>query len=225
MQLDLTLVIVIVTVLVSFIAFNNQEVFSKFLFNPYQVLRRGEWYRVLTHAFIHGNFLHLLFNMYVLYNFGQIIEEIFTTAPVFKLLFPQLDFWGVSRGYLYYVLLYFGGILFAVIPGMAKHGNNPGYNSLGASGAVSAVVMAFIILMPTMSLRFIFIPVDIPAFVIGIFYLGYEYYMNKRGGTGIAHDAHLWGAAYGVVLTCVINYHFALLFFHKVSSFLEGLFS
>jgi membrane associated rhomboid family serine protease len=220
MELNLTTVIVAVNVLVSLAAFNNQNILSKLMFNPYQVRHRNEYYRVITHAFIHGDFLHLLFNMYVLYSFGGLIEQIFTDRDVFLNLFPDLEFWGVSSGYLYYVLLYFGGLMVATLPALKNHSDDPGYNSLGASGAVSAVVLAIILLLPTMNLRLFFVPIDIPAFIIGGAYLGYEYYMSKRGRTGIAHDAHFWGAIFGLVLLLILRPQFGLYFLLQVGSFL-----
>jgi len=104
-QLSLTNIIVAANVILSFIALQNRDVLSKLLFNPYQVVHRKEYYRVISHAFIHGGFMHLLFNMYVLYSFGNLIEQIFTIPQVFNRLFPNIEFWGVSQGYLYYVLL------------------------------------------------------------------------------------------------------------------------
>ncbi len=218
--LTLTNLIVAVNVVLSLLAFGNQELMGRLLFNPYQVVHRKQYGRVIGHAFIHANYIHLFFNMYVLYSFGNLIERIFTVPGFFAQLFPDLEFWGTSRGYLYYVILYFGGILAASLPSIQKHADNPSYNSLGASGAVSAVVMAFIVLMPTTNLRLIFIQIDIPAFIMGAAYLGYEYYMSKRDQTGIAHDAHFWGAIFGLVLLLLLNYRFGIHFLQQISTFL-----
>ncbi len=220
MDIQVNTIIVGANVILSLAAFRNPALLSKLLFNPYQVVQRREYYRIITHAFIHANFIHLLFNMYVLYQFGGLIESIFTNADVFHRLFPGMEFWGRPRGYLYFILLYFGGLIFATLPAIRKHANDPGYNSLGASGAVSAVVMAVILLLPTMSLRLFFIPIDIPAFIIGIAYLGYEYYMSRRGQTRIAHDAHFFGAIFGLVLLLVIKPAFGLRFLELIGRFL-----
>lgn len=220
MDIQLNTLIVGANVVLSLVAFGNPGLLSKLLFNAYQVVQRREYYRVLTHAFIHANYIHLFFNMYVLYQFGGLIETIFTNADVFHRIFPDMEFWGKSRGYLYYVLLYFGGIIFAVLPSIRKHSNNPSYNSLGASGAVSAVVMAVILLLPTMSLQLFFIPINIPAFVIGMAYLAYEYFMSRREQTGIAHDAHLFGALYGLALLLVIKPLFGLRFIQLIGEFI-----
>lgn len=214
--MSLTTIIVIATAIVSILAFQNRDILTRFLFNAYQVVQRKEYYRVVTHAFIHANFIHLFFNMYVLYLFGNTVESIFTNPKAFAYYFPGLEYWGVSNGYLFFVLLYLGGILFAVLPSIKKHKDDPGYNSLGASGAVSAVVMAFILLLPTQKLYLFFIPIGIPGFLFGAGYLFYEYYMSKRGGTGIAHDAHFWGAIYGLVLLIVLKPAFVLNFFQQI---------
>lgn len=219
MELSITLILVVVNTAVSLIAFSNESLMRKSLFNPYLVVQNNEWHRVLAHAFVHGNLIHLLFNMYVLYQFGQLIETIFTSADVFARLFPTLEFWGVSRGKLYFVLLYFGGLLAATLPAFRKHSDNPHYNSLGASGAVSAVVLGIIILLPTMSLYLFFIPIPIPAFVIGGAYLVYEYFMSKRMSTGIAHDAHLWGGLFGLVFLLLIKPAFGLHFIQSIAAY------
>lgn len=218
-SLTLTNCIVGINIILSLIAFQNREFMSKLLFNPYQVVHRREYYRVVTHAFIHANFIHIFFNMYVLYSFGNLIESIFTNEQIFLRLFPRTSFWGVGNGYLYYVLLYLGGILFSILPAVKKHKDNPGYNSLGASGAVSAVVMAFILLLPTTDLQLFFIPIGIPAFILGAAYLIFEYYMSKKGRTGIAHDAHFWGAVYGLVLLLILRPWFGLHFLSAVGAF------
>lgn len=218
-EMSITNIIVGLTVVVSLLALNNPSLMSKMLLNPYQVIQRKEYYRIFTHAFIHGNFLHLFFNMYVLYSFGNLIETIFTNQEVFNRLFPSMDFWGVSKGYLIYILVYFGGLMFAVLPSLKKHQNNPSYNSLGASGAVSAVVMVFILVMPTSNLQILFIPFNIPAFILGAAYLIYEYVMSKKGNTGIAHDAHLLGAVFGLVLILVVQPSMGLHFLNEIAYF------
>ena len=111
--MSLTTIIVIVSAVVSIMAFQNRDILVKLLFNAYQVVNRKEYYRVITHAFIHGSFIHLFFNMYVLYLFGNSVEGIFTNQKIFDYYFPSLDFWGASRGYLYFVLLYLGSIIFS----------------------------------------------------------------------------------------------------------------
>jgi len=191
MTLTITLIIIISTVLVSLSANSKPELYSKLLFNPYQVVHRKEWYRIFTHALIHDNqnIFHLFFNMYVLYSFGSAVETI---------LLNNLG----GLGKLYYIVLYIGGIFIATIPALIKHKDNYGYNSVGASGAVSAVLFSTIAFVPfSGGIGILFLPFSIPPLIFGVLYIAYEIYMEKRGGTNIAHDAHIWGAVFGFVFT------------------------
>jgi len=188
MTLSITLIIIIVTVGVSLYANGNSELYSKFVFNPYQVMHRKEWYRIFSHALIHDqqNILHLGFNMYVLYSFGNLAESILG------------DIMG-GMGAIYYIFIYIGGIFVASIPALVKHKDNYSYNSVGASGAVSAVLFSAIAFVPLSGFEIWFMP----PLVFGIVYIGYEMYMQKRGGTNIAHDAHIWGAGFGFLFTLI----------------------
>ena len=142
--MSLTLIIVIITAAVSVLALNNKELFSKLLFSPFQVYHSKEYYRIITHAAVHGGWVHLFVNMYVLYIFGQTAERYF-------------DVYDETFGELRYVILYLGGIVFATLPSLKKHRDNFSYNSVGASGAVSAVLFSCIAFNPTMPIIFIFI--------------------------------------------------------------------
>lgn len=193
MSISITLIIIIVTVAVSLIANNKPELYSKLLFNPYQVFHRKEWYRVFTHGLIHDNhnIFHLVFNMYVLYSFGNAVESI---------LIKELGNLGIG----FYLFLYIGGMAVATMPSLFKHRDNYNYNSVGASGAVSAVLFATIAFMPfSGGIGIMFIPISIPPLVFGILYLLYEKYMEKRGGTNIAHDAHFYGAIFGFLFALI----------------------
>jgi len=191
MNLSITLIIIIITVAVSLYANGKPELYSKLLFNPYQVFHRKEWWRIFTHGLIHdnNNIMHLGFNMYVLYSFGNAVESI---------LVRHLGGLGVA----YYLLIYIGGMAVATLPAMLKHKDNYGYNSVGASGAVSAVLFSMIAFAPfSGGIGILFIPFSIPPLVFGVLYLAYEKYMEKRGGTNVAHDAHIWGAVFGFLFT------------------------
>jgi membrane associated rhomboid family serine protease len=187
----LTYIIIAITCLVSIPAFNNREVFSKMLFSPTIIQSNKEWYRFLTHAFLHADFMHLAMNMYVLYMFGGMVEQIFVSS------------FGTVGGETRFFLLYFISIFASVYPSYEKHKNDYHYNAVGASGAVSAIVFAAILLNPWMSLSLMFIPIPIPAPVFGVLYLVYCWYMAKRGGDNIAHDVHYWGSLFGAVFTLV----------------------
>lgn len=178
------LLILVITVIASYQAFNRPTLKEQLLYHPYRVKTYQEWHRIVTHAFVHADFTHLALNAFVLFQFGARIEALMqqTLGPG---VFP---------------LLYFGGVVFAAIPGMIRHHDNPSYRSLGASGAVSAVLIAYILHFPTAELLLFFI-LPLPAFAVGILFFVYEHQMDKRSKSNIAHDAHLWGGLYGLLFT------------------------
>ena len=198
----ITYLLLAATILVSVMAFNDESLKRRLMFNPYELVHYGKWYRAITHAFVHANYMHLGFNMFALWMFGLSLEK----ALIFK-----YD----TKGYLYFGCLYLGGILFSTITSVARHKDHPHYFSLGASGAVMAVVFAYILMFPTAELMFLFIPFPLPAYVFGPLLLAGEYYMSKRGGTGIAHDAHFAGAIFGLIFMTIIDYHYLLDFFKQ----------
>jgi membrane associated rhomboid family serine protease len=204
MEQPITTIIAGITVLVSLYGFSNREQLSKMLMNPYQVVHHKEYGRLFLHGLVHADFVHLFFNMFVFYEFGKILEMVFTSREFFNRVFPDEVFWGEATGTSYFLMLYIGAILVATVPSLMKHRDNPGYNSLGASGAVSAVLIAFILMFPSAQLALFFV-IPMPAWVAGILFFVFEWYMNKRGNTGIAHDAHLYGAIFGVLFVTLIQ--------------------
>ncbi len=194
MELSVTLIIVAITVLVSLAAFNNHDLTNQLIFSPYQAKHQNQWWRAITHGFIHADHMHLFFNMYVLYNFGDLIEQ------------TLIYIYGPTTGMLYFIGMYVGGLLFATIPSMRKHSDNPMYRSLGASGAVSTVLFAFIIFYPSEKLSLLLIPIGIPAYIFGALYLAFETYSNKNGRTNIAHDAHIAGAIFGILYVIALDF-------------------
>ncbi len=189
--MSITLIIILITAGISLYASENLELKHKLLFNPYRVVHNNEWYKIITHAFIHADLMHLGINMYVLYSFGSYLEKLFT-----------MMFGGM--GLVYFIVLYIGGIIFATLPALRKNKDNPHYNSLGASGAVSAVLFSFIVLNPMAQLG-LFAVIPLNATLFGVMYIGYEMYMNKNGRTNIAHDAHLLGAVFGIIFTILLS--------------------
>jgi len=189
---SITLIIIAVTALLSIAAFNDQRLFGALLFEPFVIKARGEWYRFISHAFIHANWPHLAVNMFVLFMFGRNVEML-------------LPFVTGKGALVHYLLLYGGGILFSSLPSYQRNIHDPSYRAVGASGAVSAVLFAQIIMLPTSPVRFLFIPFPIPAYVFGILYLAYSYYMDKRGGDNVAHDAHFFGAVYGLLFMVLLD--------------------
>lgn len=179
-----TIILVIMTGIISYQAFTNPVMKQRLIFHPASVHYRGEWYRFLTHGFIHADWQHLIINLLVLYMFGEDIEGFF-----------QRYLFGPAISEIMFLLFYLSAIIIAAIPGYLKHKDNNYYASLGASGGTSALVFAYILLDPWA--WFAFPP--LPAIVIAVGYLWYSNFMSKRGSDNIAHDAHLWGAVYGLV--------------------------
>ncbi len=202
MEFTLTLVIAAVTVLISLNGFGNPERLNKWMMNPYRVVHYREYSRLVTHGFVHADYVHLFFNMFVFYQFGEMVELVFTSPSAFRQVTGNAPFWGETTGNIYFAVLYFGAILAGALPSLRKHRDNPNYNSLGASGAVLAILIVFILMFPMAQLALFFV-IPMPAFVAGILFFVYEGYMNKRGRTGIAHDAHLYGALFGLLFITV----------------------
>jgi len=175
------LLILAVTVGASLFAMKRPQILEKLMLVPYNVNHFKEYYRIVSHGFIHADGTHLFFNMFVLWEFGTTVEAEMGGA------FP---------------VLYFGALLTATIPALTKHKDNANYRSLGASGAVSAVLMAFIVAHPTHTLLLFFI-IPMPAIFAGVLFFLYERHMQKNGGSGIAHDAHIYGALFGLLFSIV----------------------
>lgn len=193
MSISLLTIIIILTVIVSLRAFKDVNTMDKLMYMPYRCKHNGEYYRTLGHVLIHADMTHLAFNMFSLYFLGSLLEQNF-----------MFEF-GVVKGEIHFLLIYvFGGIFATLIP-FVRNQDNPNYRSLGASGAVSAIVFAAILWNPTMQLGLLFIPFPIPAYIFGPLYLAFEYFADKRGGTGIAHDAHIGGAVFGILYVLIIN--------------------
>ena len=201
--MEITYGIILFTVVASIICFNNEELFNRLKFNAFDVKHSNQWYRFFSYGFLHSGWVHLLINMLVLYSFGNLVEHFF------KVYF-------VEKYILYYILLYLGGLLLSIIPAFGKHKNDVFYNAVGASGAVSSVVFASIIMIPKAPISFFFIPVEIPAWIFGILYIIYEFYMSRKAKDNIGHDAHFWGAVYGVIFTIALKPSLAAGFLHQI---------
>lgn len=176
--------------LVSFYAWNNQEVFQSFSMKPYRVLKTNEWHRLITSGFIHADYFHLFFNLYALYSFGVATEYLFT--------FHFGKFGGV-----YMVLFFLASVVVSDLPSLNKHKENVYYSSVGASGGVSAFILFFVIHQPLSTVSLFFIPM--PAFVMGFLFLSYSYFMSKKQLDNINHDAHLYGALFGIAVALFID--------------------
>jgi membrane associated rhomboid family serine protease len=204
MEFNLTIAIIVITSAVSLYTMNQPEVLYKLMMNPYLVTQRGQYYRLITSGFIHKDFAHLIFNMLSLFFFGPNLEYYF--GEIFGPL-----------GSAYYVALYILGVVVSDLPTVLKHRNNPGYNSLGASGAVSAVIFACILFDPLANL-YIYFAIPIKGFIFAAIYLIYSYVSAKRSRDGINHDAHLYGALFGI-LFCIVLYPDSIrIFFEQISN-------
>lgn len=188
--MSVTLLIIVVTAGISLLAWNNPSLMDRWILNPYQVASRGQYYRLLTSGFLHADWGHLIFNMLSLYFFGGFIEQ------VFGALFG-------AAGPVYLIGFYLVGILVSDIPSFLKHRNDPGYNSLGASGGVSAVLFAAILFRPLTEVCLYF-ALCIPGFIFGALYLAYSYYESRRGRSHVNHDAHFYGALFGILFMIVV---------------------
>ena len=187
----MTLIIIAITVAISFAGFRSPKLMNELQFNASKIYYKKQYYRLITHAFIHANWEHLFVNMIVLFSFGEAIEKYF-----------QYNFG--SNSILYYLLLYFGGILVSNIYALIKHRNNYFYNSVGASGAVSAVLFAAIFFDPWNMIYFFGI-LPIPGIVFAVLYLVYSYQMSNKAKDNVAHDAHFLGAVYGFIFPILLN--------------------
>ena len=187
-QLTITLIIIIITAIISFTGFSNQKIIDDLIFYPPAITRQNQWYRFFTCGLIHADITHLLFNMFSLYMFGEFVERSFSTPILFA-----------EKGKLLYILMYFLALFVCLIPTFIKHKNDYYYRSLGASGAVSAVVFAGILLDPTAKLGFFFIPPIIPGYIFGPLYLILSTVLEKRSQDNVNHSAHIWGAIFGII--------------------------
>ena len=182
-----TLLLIGVTVLVSWQAFGNRRLLDRLMLWPPAIDRARQYDRLVTHGFVHADWQHLLFNMITLFFFGGLVERLFQ---------PYIGTVG-------FVLFYLSAILIAILPTYLRHRHDPNYRSLGASGAVSAVLFAFILVQPWSLIFVFFLP--LPAILYAVLYVGYSVWMDRRGGDNVNHSAHLWGAGYGVLFTVIME--------------------
>jgi membrane associated rhomboid family serine protease len=192
MELSITLIIVIVTTLVSIGGFNNHKIIDDLIFYPPAISERKQWYRFFSCGLIHADWGHLIFNMLSLYLFGRFVEKQF--IDIFE-----------NYGKGFYILLYVLALAVSVLPTYFKNRYNAHYRSLGASGAVSAVIFAGLLIAPYLEVYFFFIPLPIPGFIFAPLYLIISVILEKRGGDNVNHSAHIWGALFGLAFVIVLG--------------------
>lgn len=199
--MSFTLIIIILTVLVSISAFNNEDIVRKMILWPIRMNNNpSEYYRLLSAGLIHADWIHLFFNMYVLYIFGRHVENIFAA---------------LGQSYMY-IIMYIMALAASSIPAMIKHKDNPYYQALGASGAVAAVMFSFAYFNPWLTISVWFIPA--PTIVWATIYLVYSAYKSRRANDNIGHDAHFYGAIFGFLFTLAIDPTHGAIFFRQLLS-------
>jgi len=193
--MKMTYILILATILFSVAGFNNRQVFDQYKFNAFMVYKRKEWYRLLSHGFLHLDWMHLFVNMLVLYFFGCNLEEYFSMYESIGV---------ITFSTTYYLLLYITAIVASSLYSLHKYRNDHSYNAIGASGAVSAILFATIFFDPWAKIYVLF-SLPIPGFIYGLLYLAYSQYMGRKRIDNIGHDAHFYGAIYGFLFPLIIG--------------------
>ena len=196
----LTWILIGVTVVVSWMAFERPRLMDRLTLWPPAIARRHEYDRLVTYGFVHADWTHLLFNMMTLYFFGPLSER----------------FYAATMGPLAYPLFYLSAMVAAILPTYLRHRNDATYRSLGASGAVSAVLFTFVLLNPWATIYVFVVPC--PAIIFGVLYLGYSAWADRQGHGNINHAAHLWGAVYGMAFAIVAEPRLPAAFLDRLTS-------
>lgn len=189
----ITYILIGLTAIISMNGFNDPSKIYPYTFSPYLITQKKDYKRILTHLFIHGNWSHLIFNMLTFYFVGSSMELTLKFA------------YGEIVGSIHFILIYFLGALVSGIWPFIRHKNDPSYESLGASGAIAALMFAFVMWYPDQTI-YIFFAIPMKAFLFGPLYLVFEYYSFRKNKGNIAHDAHIGGAVLGIIYILVLNF-------------------
>lgn len=206
MDISITVMLIILTALTSFNGINNATFLERWMFIPYKIKHDKEWYRFISSGFIHKDYMHLLFNMFTFYFFGGVVEQILAYK------------FGLVIGGIVFVLFYLMGIVISSIPTYLKNQDNSYYRALGASGGTAATVFASIIILPLSDIC-LFGILCLPGFLLGILFLLYSYFKGKNQDDAINHDAHLYGAIFGIVFILIVSPGSAITFVNEVMSY------
>ena len=200
------LLLIIITIGVSVLALLKKNIFYRLSFNAYAVAYQRQWYRLFTYGFIHANWIHLFVNMFVLWTFGELLEDSY--VYLFN-----------NKGHMMFLLLYLTSIIISSMFDLKQYKDDYHYHAVGASGATSAVVFAGILLYPMQKLYIFFIPIGIPAFIFAILFLIYSIYMAKKNVDNIGHTAHFFGAVYGFLFALMFDYKLIVGFVLQIVDF------
>ena len=197
-SINQTIIIIAVTCLVTYLAWQNKQLMERLIFwSP--AIKEGQYERFVTHGFIHADGMHLLFNMFTFYFFGSFLE------PFYRQFFGGAGF----------VIFYLAAIVVAMLPSYFKHKNDSNYMSLGASGAVSAVLFAFILFAPW-ELLYLFGAIPVPAILFAVVYVWYSIHAHKKANDNVNHSAHLYGGLFGVIMTIILEPRVINVFFKQL---------
>lgn len=181
----ISIIIFILTLGISLLGFyKNPNIIRNFVLHPFSMIREKRYHTVITSGFVHGDMMHLLFNMMTFFFFGFALERMI--------------------GGLSFAIIYFGSMIVADLPSILKNKDNPDYYALGASGGISGILFALILFRPDMSIYMMFIPIPIPSPIFGLFYLAWCWYAARNANDNIGHDAHLWGSLAGIIITIIL---------------------
>lgn len=206
MELSITIILIILTAAISIYGFSNPSFLERCLFIPYRIKRQGQWDRFISSGFIHKDYMHLLFNMFTFYFFGGVVERLF----LYK--------FGAATGGVLFIAFYLLAIIIADIPTYFKNQNRSYYRALGASGGTAATVFASIIILPLSDIC-LFGLLCLPGFILGTLFLLYSYFKGKNQDDSINHDAHLYGALFGIIFILVISPESATTFVEQIKSY------
>jgi membrane associated rhomboid family serine protease len=216
-EAPLTYLILAITIATSYRYMENSDEKRQMLFNAAAIDQYNQWYRFFSHGLIHKDWMHLGLNSFVLLMFGGQLEMALKKQGLF----------GPLMGPVLYVALYLSGLVMSSMYSFYKHRYNSSYNALGASGAVSSVVFAKILIDPTSGIGLIFIPMEvlsIPAFIFGALYLAYSAYKSKKGNDNIGHDAHYWGSVWGFIFLLGFKPSLFLAFIDRIKWYISTIF-
>ena len=181
-----SLVILAVNIGLGLATLSNPRLVERLVFRPYDYARDRNRHTIITSAFAHADLPHLAFNMITFYYFGATLLERRIGTPLF-------------------ITLYTLGLLLSQLGSYRKHRNDPDYATLGASGAISAVLFAAVVYYPTMSMYMFFIPIPIPAVLFAVGYLAYTWWSSRQNRGRINHDAHFGGALTGLAFVAITD--------------------